>query len=152
MVTFKGLHKTSEDICRAIDTCDTEAIPEEEMMDSLSKCIPKEHKVGDSSLMSWIPWNLSFRYIFLHEKKTPNSAVTPLRQSQFTPKMKANTVPHLLSSLVWIDQYNECNRMTSFMDFMMCEARLKQFLFDSWTIQCVMLMLHKKQLMNMVQT
>ena len=40
-------------------------------------------------------------------KKTPNDAVTPQRQSQFTPKMKANVVPRLLSSLVCIDQYNE---------------------------------------------
>ena len=39
-------------------------------------------------------------------------------KSQFTPKMKANVVPRLLSSLVWIDQYNECNGMTSFMEFM----------------------------------
>ena len=39
-------------------------------------------------------------------KKTPNDSVTPQRQSQFTPKMKANAVPRLLSSLVWIDQYN----------------------------------------------
>ena len=51
--------------------------------------------------------------------KTPNNAVTPQCQSQFTPKMKANAVPRLLSSLVWIDQYyNECNGMTSFMEFM----------------------------------
>ena len=46
------------------------------------------------------------------------NAVTPQRQSQFTSKMKANAVPRLLSSLVWIDQYNECNGMTSFMEFM----------------------------------
>ena len=32
-------------------------------------------------------------------KKTPNDAMT-LRLSQFTPKMKANVVPRLLSSLV----------------------------------------------------
>ena len=51
---------------------------------------------------------------FISWKKTPNDAVTPWRQSQFTPKMKANAVPRLLSSLVWIDQYNECNGMTSF--------------------------------------
>ena len=43
--------------------------------------------------------------------------MTPQRQSQFTPKMKANAVLHLLSSLVWIDQYNECNGMISFMEF-----------------------------------
>ena len=39
-------------------------------------------------------------------------------KSQFTPKMKANAVPRLLSSLAWIDQYDECNGMTSFMEFM----------------------------------
>ena len=54
---------------------------------------------------------------FISWQKTPNDAVTQ-RQSQFTPKMKANAESRLLSSLVWIDQYNECNRMTSFMKFM----------------------------------
>ena len=51
-------------------------------------------------------------------KKTPNDAVTQQRQSQFAPKMKANVVLCLLSSLVWIDRYNECNGMTCFMEFM----------------------------------
>ena len=37
---------------------------------------------------------------FYFIKKTPHDAVTPQRQSQFTPKMKANAVPRLLSSLV----------------------------------------------------
>ena len=54
---------------------------------------------------------------FISRRETPNDAVTPQRQIQFTPKMKANAVPRLLSSLVWIDQYNECNGMTSFMEF-----------------------------------
>ena len=54
---------------------------------------------------------------FISWKKTPNDAVTPQRQSQFTPKMKANAVSRLLSSLAWIDQYSECNGMTSFMEF-----------------------------------
>ena len=53
----------------------------------------------------------------ISRKKTPNDAVTPQRQSQFTPKMKANAVSRLLSSLVWIDQYNESNGMTNFMEF-----------------------------------
>ena len=56
---------------------------------------------------------------FISWKKTPNDAVTPQRQSQFTPKIKANAIPRLLSSLVWIDQYNECNGMTSFVEFML---------------------------------
>ena len=55
---------------------------------------------------------------FISWKKTPNDAVTPQRQSQFTPKMKANAVPRWLSSLVWTDQDNECNGITSFMEFM----------------------------------
>ena len=71
-----------------------------------------------SGSRAWISWNLSFRYILFHEQKAPNDAVTPQLQSQFTPKMKANAVPRLLSSLVWIDQYNECNGMTGFMEFM----------------------------------
>ena len=54
---------------------------------------------------------------FISWKKTPNDAVTPQCLSQFTPKMKASAVTRLLSSLVWIDQYNECNAMTSFMEF-----------------------------------
>ena len=37
---------------------------------------------------------------FYFMKKTPNDTVTPQRQSQFTPKMKANAEPRLLSSLV----------------------------------------------------
>ena len=55
-------------------------------------------------MMTWIPRNLSFHYIHC--------------SGQFTPKMTANAEPRLLSSLVWIDQYNECNGMTSFMEFM----------------------------------
>ena len=38
---------------------------------------------------SWIPWNLSFRYVYCI--------------GQFTPKTKANAASRLLSSLVWID-------------------------------------------------
>ena len=57
-------------------------------------------------------------YILLHKKRLPNDAVTPQCQSQFMPKMKANVVPRLLSSLVRIDQYNQCNGMTIFMEFM----------------------------------
>ena len=57
-------------------------------------------------------------------KKTPNDAERPQRQSQFTPKMIANTVPRLLSSLLWIDQYNECKGMTRFIEFMISECFL----------------------------
>ena len=67
---------------------------------------------------SWIPWNLSLRYIHC--------------TGQFTPKMKANAEPRLLSSLVWIDsgvvvsQHRlesffhdfKCNGMMNFMEFM----------------------------------
>ena len=37
---------------------------------------------------------------FCFMKKTPNDAVTSQRQSKFTPKMKANALLRLLSSLV----------------------------------------------------
>ena len=75
--------------------------------------------IHDTDIM---PWNLSFRHILFLEikKKTPNDIVTPQCQSQSTPKMKANAVLHMLSSLVWIDHYNECNGMTSFMEFVQC--------------------------------
>ena len=33
-------------------------------------------------------------------------------------RRKQTRFSHLLSSLVWIDQYNECNGMTTFMEFM----------------------------------
>ena len=59
---------------------------------------------------------------FISWKKTPNDAVTSQRQGQFTPKVKANAVPRLLSSLVWIDQNNKCNGMTCFMEFMLWES------------------------------
>ena len=67
---------------------------------------------------------LVFPSHFISCKKTPNDAVTPQRQSQFTPKMKANAILRLLSSLVWIDQYNECNGLTSFMEFMISHAAM----------------------------
>ena len=44
---------------------------------------------------------------FVKWKNTSNDAVTLQRQSQFTPKMKANTVPHLLSFLLWIDYQSQ---------------------------------------------
>ena len=60
----------------------------------------------------------SHEFLMFVSKKKLNNAVMPQRQSQFTPKMKANAVPRLLSSLVCIDQYKECNGMTSFKEFM----------------------------------
>ena len=65
----------------------------------LKKSLVLEENWAVWLIWTWIPWNLSFRYINF--------------TGQFTPKMKANAVPHLLWSLVWIDQYNECNGMTS---------------------------------------
>ena len=53
-----------------------------------------------------------------HEFHEACHSVTSHCTGQFTPKMKANAVLLLLSSLVRIDQYNECNGMTSFMEFM----------------------------------
>ena len=54
---------------------------------------------------TWIPWNLSFRYIHC--------------TGQFTPKIKANTVPRLLSSLVWIDS-----------DVVLSQHRLESFVME----------------------
>ena len=57
---------------------------------------------------SWIPWNLSFRYIHC--------------TGQFTPKMKANAEPRSLSSLVWIDSgvvVSQHYLESFFMEFMM---------------------------------
>ena len=42
----------------------------------------------------------SVTFYFMKKKKTKNDALTSPRQSQFSPKMKANAVPRLLSSLV----------------------------------------------------
>ena len=54
---------------------------------------PQVNVCGMDSTKLVIPLN------FISGKKTPNDAVTPQRQSQFTPKMKANAEPRLLSSL-----------------------------------------------------
>ena len=43
--------------------------------------------------------------------------IRAVNQSQFTPKMKANAVSRLLSSLVWIDHYILCNQLTALMIF-----------------------------------
>ena len=66
-------------------------------------------------LTGWPPGGIKQ---MLYCLKTPNNAVTSQCQSQFPSKMKANMVPCLLLSLVWMDQYNECNGMTSSMEFM----------------------------------
>ena len=63
-----------------------------------SGCAQQKNRTFTESQLS--KSNLSFRYILFYEEKTPNDAVTPERWSQFTPKMKANAVPRLLSSLV----------------------------------------------------
>ena len=96
---------------------------------------------------SWIPWNLSFRYTFIHEKKQQPTftvlqwctAWIPWNLSfryihctgQFTPKMKQTrnyVCFHLWCELtlvlwcyriVWSLFFHEwkCNGMTSFMEF-----------------------------------
>ena len=85
-----------------------------------SKC-PSANLSLKSFSNTWIPWNLSFRYIHC-----------TYCTGQFTPKLKANAEPCLLSSLVWIGSgvvvsqqhlesfLNEinCNGMTSFIEFM----------------------------------
>ena len=83
----------------------------------------KKYSKVQKLYITWIPWNLSLRYIHC--------------SGQFTPKMKANAEPRLLSSLVWIDSgvvvsqrcgvtassgvfFHEwkCDGMTCFMEFM----------------------------------
>ena len=68
-------------------------------------------------MVTWSPWNLSFRQVLFHEKTNflilAGSAFDQIWlgrltdcthwTGQFTPKMKANAKPRLLSSLVWID-------------------------------------------------
>ena len=76
---------------------------------------------------------MSFCYILFRGKKTPKDALTPQRQSQFTPKMKANAVQRLLSSLVWIDQYNECKGMASFMEFIVFQCLPGLLSSRSWS-------------------
>ena len=66
---------------------------------------------------------------FILWEKTPNNAMTPQRQSQFTPKKKANAVPRSPSSPAWIDQYDECHGMTSPTETMICTTM--QFNFHS---------------------
>ena len=58
---------------------------------------PQQAAVYKNSMKLVIPLH------FISWKKTPNDAVTPQGQGQFTPKIKANAEPRLLSSLVWID-------------------------------------------------
>ena len=45
-------------------------------------------------------WILPNMIRAVNRQKTPNNGVTPHSHSQFTPKMKANAVSRLLSSLV----------------------------------------------------
>ena len=73
---------------------------------------------------SWIPWNLSFRYIDC--------------SGQFTPKMKANAEPQFafIFGVNWLWHWGvtasfgvffqeiKCNGMTSFMEFMICSFNM----------------------------
>ena len=67
-------------------------------------------------VVSWIPWKLVIpsrfiswktHFLILSGSVFCQKMIRAVNQNQFTPKMKANAVSHLLSSLVWIDQYNE---------------------------------------------
>ena len=88
-------------------------------------------------------------------KKDSKRCCDTKRQSQFTPKMKANAASRLLSSLVWIDHYNQCNGMTTFMEFMTCTfrssevPRLKKGLGNAeWTIVSRGIAVHKAEQMT----
>ena len=83
---------------------------------------PKNHHC------SWITWNSSFHYILFRTKKTPNDAVTIQRQSQFTPKMKANFGVNWLWHCDVTSSYGvffheiKYNGMTGFMEFMLSSS------------------------------
>ena len=70
---------------------------------------------------------------FISWKKTPNDAVTPQCRSQFTPKMKANAVPRLLSSLVWIDSGIVVSLYRSESFFMRWNEREWQVSWNPWS-------------------
>ena len=53
------------------------------------ECAKRVELLAPEKVITWDPRNLSFCYIY--------------GTGQFTPKMKANAEPRLLSSLVWID-------------------------------------------------
>ena len=83
------------------------------------------------TIVSWNPWNLWFlcfiswknsfsdisRECILYQIWLGRLTDCTDRNGQFTPKMKANAVSRLLSSLVWIDHCNECNRLTALIIF-----------------------------------
>ena len=59
----------------------------------------KRQNLPSKACNSWIPWNLSFRYILFHEKW--------FQTMLWNHNAWVNSHQSLLSSLVWIDQYNE---------------------------------------------
>ena len=78
------------------------------------------------TIVTWIPSKLVIPSCFISWKThflmlagsgSYQKMTRAVNQSQFTPKMKANAVSRLLSSLVWIDQYHECNRLTALILF-----------------------------------
>ena len=87
--------------------------------------------VGASHFISWkspflILTGSGFYQIWLigavnWKEKIPKQCCDTTMPESILTKDESNAVPHLLSSLVWIDQYNECNGMKSFMEFMLCE-------------------------------
>ena len=85
-----------------------------------------------TSPFTWTEPRSSYNYHVPHEFHDTCHSVNIHCTGQFTPKMKANAEPRLLSSLVWIDsdvevsqhrlescfQEIKCNGKTSFMEFM----------------------------------
>ena len=83
----------------------------------------KKNMVLLPSPLKEIPWNLSFRYILFHEKRLQKMLLYHNARVNSHPRWKQTRFRRLLSSLVWIDQYNEWNGMTSFMEFMRHTSR-----------------------------
>ena len=68
--------------------------------------------------MSWIPWNLSFRYMLFHEKDSKRCNDTTTPESIHTKdESKRGSAFAFIFGVNW-PVYNECNGMTSFMEFM----------------------------------
>ena len=92
-------------------------------------CLPL---VASGAWSVCLPLQVACHKLPAHEFHETCHAVTFIVLVNSQPKMKPNTEPRLLSSLVWIDsgimvsqhrlesfiQEIECNRMTSFMEFM----------------------------------
>ena len=78
------------------------------------------HLIGHKSIVM-NSMKLVIPLYFISWKKDSKWCCDTTKPEPINTANKANAVPRLLSSLVWIDHYHECNGMTSFMEFTWCE-------------------------------